>query len=124
MFSHETAIRKRAAGAKKTMNCHDLGQAVPVEAAALNALSTNSVTPGAPCPQTTNPSLPLPQDPPSAQVTQFNGMGLSAPQGQNCSVADFLSGACLQKFGKQLAKTGSTWSSTSTAVPTQVAPPA
>ena len=89
-----------------------------------NALSANSVTQGAPCPQSANPSLPLPQDPPSAQVTQFNGMGLSAPQGQNCSVADFLSGACLQKFGKQLAKTGSKWSSTSTAVPTQVAPPA
>ena len=85
-----------------------------------NALSANSATPGAPCPQSANPTLPLPQDPPSAQVTQFNGMGLSAPQGQNCTVQDFLSGACLVAFGKQLAKTGATWSSTSSVPPTQV----
>ena len=68
-----------------------------------NALSANDVTQGAPCPQTTNASLPLPQDPPSAQVTQFNGMGLTAPQGQNCTVDEFLSGACLEAFKKQLA---------------------
>jgi hypothetical protein len=87
-----------------------------------NALSANSVTQGAPCPQSTNPSLPLPQDPPSAQVTQFNGMGLSAPQGQNCTVAEFLSGACLKSFGKQLAKTGGKWSATSSVPPEQVQP--
>ena len=85
-----------------------------------NALSANSVTQGAPCPQSTNASLPLPQDPPSAQVTQFNGMGLSAPQGQNCTVEDFLSGACLTAFGKQLAKTGGKWSATSAVPPLQV----
>jgi hypothetical protein len=84
-----------------------------------NALSANAVTQGAPCPQSTNASLPLPQDPPSAQVTQFNGMALSAPQGQNCSVDDFLSGACLTAFGKQLAETGGTWSATSAAPPQQ-----
>ncbi len=82
-----------------------------------NALSANSVTAGAPCPQTTNASLPLPQDPPSAQVTQFNGMGLSAPQGENCSVSDFVSGACLTAFAQQLAKSNSKWSATSTTPP-------
>ena len=66
-----------------------------------NALSANDVTQGAPCPQSTNPSLPLPQDPPSAQVTQSNGMGLTAPQGQNCTVEEFLSGSCLKDFGAQ-----------------------
>ena len=89
-----------------------------------NALSANSVTQGAPCPQSTNPTLPLPQDPPSAQVTQFNGMGLTAPQGQNCTIEEFLSGACLESFGKQLAKTGAAWSSTSKTVPAQVKPAA
>ena len=86
----------------------------------VNALSANSVTQGAPCPQSADPSLPLPQDPPSAQVTQFNGMGLSAPQGQNCTIEEFLSGACLEAFGKQLAKTGAVWSSASKTVPVQV----
>jgi|GEM_PF-2123386 len=85
-----------------------------------NALSANSVTQGAPCPQSANPSLLLPQDPPIAQVTQFNGMGLSAPQGQNCSINDFLSGACLAAFGKQLAKTGAKWSASSPVPPNQV----
>ena len=88
-----------------------------------NALSANSVTQGAPCPQSTNASLPLPQDPPSAQVTQFNGMGLSAPQGQNCTVEDFLSGACQTAFGKQLAKTGGKWSATSAVPPCRFRPP-
>ncbi len=83
------------------------------------ALSTNDVTVGAPCPQSTDPSLPLPQDPPSAQVTQFNGMGLTAPQGQNCTVEEFLSGKCLKNFGKQLAKTGAKWSSASDTPPAQ-----
>ena len=87
-----------------------------------NALSPNSVTAGAPCPQTANPSLPLPQDPPEAQVTQFNGMGLSAPQGQNCPIDEFLSGKCLEDFGAQLAEDGSVWSATSPTPPVQVMP--
>ena len=87
-----------------------------------NALSANSATPGAPCPQSANPSLPLSQDPPSAQVTQFNGMGLTAPQGQNCTIEEFLSGACLKDFGKQLAKTGGKWSATSSVPPQQIRP--
>jgi hypothetical protein len=84
-----------------------------------NALSTNSVTAGAPCPQTTNPSLPLPQDPPSAQVTQFNGMGLTAPQGENCTIEEFTSGKCLKNFASQLAKTKSVWSGKSVTAPAQ-----
>ena len=87
-----------------------------------NALSPNSVTAGAPCPQTTNPSLPLPQDPPEAQVTQFNGMGLSAPQGQNCAIDAFLSGKCLEDFAAQLAEDGAVWSATSPTPPAQVMP--
>ena len=87
-----------------------------------NALSPNSVTAGAPCPQTADPTLPLPQDPPEAQVTQFNGMGLSAPQGQNCSIDDFLSGKCLQDFGAQLAEDGAVWSATSATPPEQIIP--
>ena len=85
-----------------------------------NALSANDATQGAPCPQSTNPTLPLPQDPPSAQVTQFNGMGLTAPQGQNCSIEEFLSGACLTSFGAQLAKTGAKWSASSATPPAQL----
>jgi hypothetical protein len=84
-----------------------------------NALSANKVTQGAPCPQSTEPSLPLPQDPPSAQVTQFNGMGLSAPQGQNCAIEEFLSGECLKRFGQQLAQTGAKWSSSMQQPPAQ-----
>lgn len=87
-----------------------------------NALSANDVTQGAPCPQSANPSLPLPQDPPSAAVTQLNGMGLTAPQGQNCRIEDFLSGACLAAFGKQLASTGSKWSASASAPPLQAKP--
>ena len=84
-----------------------------------HALSANDATQGAPCPQSANPSLPLPQDPPSAAVTQFNGMGLSAPQGQNCTVQEFVSGACLAAFGKRLAQSGAQWSATSAAAPSQ-----
>jgi hypothetical protein len=87
-----------------------------------HALSANEVTQGAPCPQSTNPSLSLPQDPPSAQVTQFNGMGLTAPQGQNCSVDEFLSGACLEALQKQLATNGARWSASSRKGPQQVKP--
>jgi len=84
-----------------------------------NALSANNVTQGAPCPQSTNTSLPLPQDPPSAQVTQFNGMGLTAPQGQNCSIQEFTSGKCLAAFEQRLAESGSAWSATSITGPKQ-----
>ena len=84
-----------------------------------NALSANAVTQGAPCPQSSDASLPLPQNPPSAQVTQFNGMGLTAPQGQNCTVDEFLSGACLEAFKKQLADDGAKWSASNTTGPTQ-----
>ena len=84
-----------------------------------NALSANAVTQGAPCPQSSNASLPLPQNPPSSQVTQFNGMGLTAPQGQNCTVDEFLSGACLEAFKKQLADDGAKWSASNTTGPTQ-----
>ncbi len=87
-----------------------------------NALSANDVTQGAPCPQSADPSLPLPQDPPSAQVTQFNGMGLTAPQGQNCTVDEFLSGACLAAFAKQLRADGAQWSATDAEAPTQKSP--
>ena len=40
-----------------------------------NALSANDVTQGAPCPQSAQPSLPLPEDPPSAasHATQRHG---------------------------------------------------
>ena len=62
------------------------------------------MTQGAPCPQSTNPTLPLPQDPPSAAVTQQNGMGLSAPAGQNCTVEEFLSGACLAEAVRPAAR--------------------
>jgi hypothetical protein len=84
-----------------------------------HALSANDVTQGAPCPQTKNPKLPLPEDPPKAAVTQFNGMGLTAPQGQNCSIPEFLSGACLAAFGKQLARDKAVWSATASAPPRQ-----
>ncbi len=87
-----------------------------------NSLSPNQATKGAPCPQTSDPSLPLPQDPPSAQVTQTNGMGLSAPQGANCSIDEFLSGACLKKLGGQIAAAGGVWSATLATPPAQVAP--
>lgn len=87
-----------------------------------NAISANSVTQGAPCPQSSDPDLLLPQDPPSAQVTQFNGMGLTAPQGQNCSIEEFLSGACLKALGEQLSLQGAVWSASSTEPPAQRSP--
>jgi len=84
-----------------------------------NALSANDVTQGAPCPQTTDPSIALPQDPPDAAVDQFNGMGLTAPQGQNCSIQEFTSGKCLAAFEQRLAESGSAWSATSITGPKQ-----
>jgi hypothetical protein len=75
-----------------------------------NALSANDVTDGAPCPQSKHPNKPLPEDPPSAQVDQFNGMGLTAPQGQNCTISEFLSGRCLEQLQQQLKADGAKWS--------------
>ena len=87
-----------------------------------NALSANQVTQGAPCPQSTNPSVKLPQDPPSAAVTQTNGMGLSAPAGQNCAVAEFLSGTCVQKLSARLAQSSQVWSAKHASAPAQKSP--
>jgi hypothetical protein len=87
-----------------------------------NALSANSVTQGGPCPQSTNPSLALPQDPPSAAITQTNGMGLSAPAGQNCTVDAFLSGECLTALSNRLAQNGEVWSATAATAPEQLSP--
>ena len=84
-----------------------------------NALSANKVTQGGPCPQSTDPSVKLPQDPPSAAVTQTNGMGLSAPIGQNCAVDEFESGACVQKLSARMASTGQRWSATQATAPAQ-----
>jgi hypothetical protein len=86
-----------------------------------NALSANDVTQGAPCPQSTNASLPLPQDPPDAQVTQDNGMGLTAPAGENCSIEAFLSGKCLEDFQARQKAAGQQWSATGD-WPTQLSP--
>ncbi len=86
-----------------------------------NALSANEVTQGAPCPQSTDPSLPLPQNPPDAQVTQTNGMGLTAPAGENCSIDAFLSGKCLEDFQTRQKAAGQQWSATGD-WPTQLSP--
>ena len=88
----------------------------------VNALSANDVTQGAPCPQSTDPTLKLPQDPPSAMVTQQNGMGLSAPAGQNCTVDEFLRGDCLTALSERLAENGEVWSATAATAPTQLQP--
>jgi len=77
------------------------------------ALSANPVTSGAPCPQTTNPTLEMPQDPASAVVNQHNGMGLTAPQGAECTVNEFLTGACLTRLKNIIASTGGVYSSSS-----------
>ena len=55
-------------------------------------------------------------------MTQFNGMGPTAPQGQNCRIEDFPWGACPAAFGKQMASTGSTWSTSASVPPLQVEP--
>jgi hypothetical protein len=86
-----------------------------------NALSANDVTQGAPCPQSSNASLPLPQDPPDAQVTQTNGMGLTAPAGENCTIDAFLSGKCLEDFQTRQQSAGQQWSADG-GWPAQVSP--
>jgi hypothetical protein len=77
------------------------------------ALSANPVTPGAPCPQTTNTSLDMTHDPPSAAVTQHNGMGLTAPQGAECTINEFLNGTCLTRLKNIISSSGGVYSSTS-----------
>lgn len=84
-----------------------------------NALSANDVTQGAPCPQSFTPDLPLPSDPPSAQATQTNGMGLTAPNGQNCTIAQFTSGRCLSALILQYTKFGWKWNAAGTFPPGQ-----
>ena len=74
------------------------------------ALSANPSTKGAPCPQTTNPSITMPENPPSAAVTQKNGMGLSAPQGAECTVAETLNGGCLKKLKGIITSSGGVFS--------------
>jgi hypothetical protein len=64
------------AAAPNTMIIREKGQ----NSSWKNAISANPATPGAPCPQTTDPSIEMPDNPPSAAVTQQNGMGLTAPQ--------------------------------------------
>ena len=68
-----------------------------------NAISANT-SQGAPC-YYSNPAVPpdFPgnQVPASFQVTQTNGMGLTAPNGQNCTVRSFVTGRCLQALVDQ-----------------------
>ena len=53
----------------------------------------------------------------AAAATRFNRMGLTAPQGQNCSMRQFVSGKCLAAFPRRLAVSGAAWSATSVAGP-------
>jgi hypothetical protein len=46
-------------------------------------------------------------------------MGLSAPQGENYTVDEFLSGACLESFKKQLTADGAKWSASDSQGPPQ-----
>jgi hypothetical protein len=77
-----------------------------------NAISANDVTQGAPC-YYSNPSVPvdfpLNEVPASFQATQDNGMGLTAPNGQNCTVRSFVTGGCLQALITQYQKFGWKW---------------
>ncbi len=77
-----------------------------------NAISANMVTQGAPC-YYSNPAVPpdfpFNQVPASFQVTQDNGMGLTAPNGQNCTIRQFVTGACLQALVAQYEQFGWKW---------------
>ena len=82
-----------------------------------DALSANDVTQGAPC-FFSDPSIPddypfstIPAD---YQVTQDNGMGLSAPNGQNCTVRAFVTGRCLQALIEQYQRFGWQWNAADT----------
>lgn len=78
------------------------------------ALSATPGSKGAPCPQTTDPSITMPDDPPSAAVTQKNGMGLTAPQGAECTVSETLSGDCLTKLKGIITGSGGAFSASGT----------
>ena len=52
----------------------------------------------------------MPEDPPSAQVTQKNGMGLTAPIGQNCTIEAFTSGKCLKDLQTRMKQADYSWS--------------
>lgn len=52
--------------------------------------------------------------PADQQVTQDNGMGLTAPNGQNCTIASFTSGRCLQALITQYNKFGWKWNAAGT----------
>ena len=78
-----------------------------------NALSANDVTQGAPC-YFSNPGVdpvtfPFNDVPANFQVTQTNGMGLTAPNGQNCTTRSFLTGRCLKALVTQYKKFGWKW---------------
>ena len=75
------------------------------------ALSATPGSKGAPCPQTTDPSIKMPDNPPSAAVTQKNGMGPTAPQGAECTVSQTLSGDCLTKLKSIITSSGGVFSS-------------
>ncbi len=69
-----------------------------------NAISANNVSQGAPC-YFSNPAVPADfpfnKVPASFQVTQTNGMGLTAPNGQNCTIRSFVTGRCLKALMHQ-----------------------
>jgi len=75
------------------------------------ALSATPGSKGAPCPQTTDPSITMPDNPPSAAVTQKNGMGPTAPQGAQCTIDETLSGDCLTKLKGIITSSGGVFSS-------------
>jgi hypothetical protein len=94
------------AAAPNTMIIREKGQ----NSSWKNAISANPATPGAPCPQTTDPSIEMPDNPPSAAVTQQNGMGLTAPQGAACTAKEVLNGSCLARVRKVIADSGGAFS--------------
>ena len=75
-----------------------------------NALSATESSPGAPCyfskPGVDPATFPFNEVPASYQVTQTNGMGLTAPNGQNCTTRSFVTGGCLKALMTQYKKFG------------------
>jgi hypothetical protein len=82
-----------------------------------NAISANDETEGAPC-YYSNPDVPtdFPFDkvPANYQATQDNGMGLTVPNGQNCTIRSFVTGRCLQALIAQYKKFGWKWNAAGT----------
>ena len=71
-----------------------------------NSLSPNSATAGRPARRRRTRRCRFPRTRLTRRSTQFNGMGLAAPQGQNCSIKAFLSGRCLKALsGPSLPRT-------------------